>query len=500
MMLTVLAITLVAVTQAAPQAPLTEKTQTTVTGSASQPGVPQSASEAPAEPEESPPAPTLAKQQKTLAAAQKHFSKKRYAKAIELLVPLTESEHSEVSWPATFWLGRTYHQQKNCEGSIRLLQQVADSYEPLAGQAKYWIGHGYMRRRRYATAERCFAEGFRLSEDNFKDDCLYYVAYTRYVQRHYGRAVVAFKKMLTEYPKSPLAAQAKRMLGQADKRLRKARKVDLQWTFNVGVASQTQQLNWSEGLEFGLGANGRVGGQLRWEPRDGVRMNAHVHGTRTSYLTGDLDDREGLVGGLTMTQDLHNTRSLSYGLRYSRNQRVDIATSDTQTYGAWSSYAMPVDDDGRLSLYFGLSNLKYYREASSGTQKTLSLRYSEPLSRTTRLSVGTSFADSDVNAGYLSYSSVGATTSVTRRLSKRRSLRSGLSYTARNFNEPRAGTTEAREDRQWRYFGEYSQRVTKKITLTVGWQETKRSSTQANLNKSSPSWYIRTSRWLDLKF
>jgi len=42
--------------------------------------------------------------------------------------------------------------------------------------------------------------------------------------------------------------------------------------------------------------------------------------------------------------------------------------------------------------------------------------------------------------------------------------------------------------------------VTDKVTITVGWRETNRSSTQASLNRSDPSWYLRTTRLLELKF
>ena len=114
--------------------------------------------------------------------------------------------------------------------------------------------------------------------------------------------------------------------------------------------------------------------------------------------------------------------------------------------------------------------------------------------------MGGSFTDSNVGAAYLSYSGPSVSGSVTRRLSKRRSVRAGVSYTARNFDAPRKGQTVPRADRQRYYYGEYTQRITKKIRVTVGWRESNRTSTQKSLNKSSPSWYLRTSQLLDFKF
>jgi len=75
-----------------------------------------------------------------------------------------------------------------------------------------------------------------------------------------------------------------------------------------------------------------------------------------------------------------------------------------------------------------------------------------------------------------------------------------VSYTARNFDAPRKNQTVPRSDRQRRYYAEYTQRITKRIALTVGWQESSRTSTQANLNRSDPSWYVRTGQLLNMKF
>jgi len=443
---------------------------------------------------------TLQAQHKALRNAQSLFGKKKYPQARKLLAPLMASGYAEVQWPAKLWLARCCLQHKELQAAMSLLRQVAANYEPLAGQAQYWLGHAQIRKRRYASARTCFRKAYSLCDDNLRDDCLYQIGYARFLEGHSQNALETFDRLARECPDSNMAKSAQKLRQRAANRLRRDRKADLDLEFNVGLASTSQQLRWDEAMDYCLGANARVGGRARWTPRDGMRMNASLHGTRTSYLMGEMGDRQGLIGGLSVTQDLGDTRSVSYGMRYSENQRVDIVTSDSTTYGAWGSYTMPVEDDGRLRAYLSIGQLEYQREASSGRQYTLSLSYSEPFSRATRFSAGSSFTNSDVNAGYLSYCGPSLRTSITHRLSKRRSLGAGVSYTARNFDAPRKNQTVPRSDRQRRYYAEYTQRITKRIALTVGWQESSRTSTQANLNRSDPSWYVRTGQLLNMKF
>ncbi|NSW57833.1 MAG: tetratricopeptide repeat protein [Armatimonadetes bacterium] len=444
--------------------------------------------------------PSLEDQKKSLAEAKALFAKKQYRDAITLLRPLASTGHQEVRWDARFQLGRSYLELRQYDDAIRQFKAVAEHGEALAAQGHYWLGHTYMRRRRNASARGCFADAMCVAPEDLKDDCLYYIGYTRYIDRHYAAAVTVFKRLLNEYPKSGLAKQGERFLKLSQERLAKARKAELLWTANVGLASTSEQIRFDEPMELGLGADARIGAQLKWEPRDGFQVSARAFGTRTSYLTGDLDDRQGLVAGLSFTHDLGDTRSIGWGLSYTENQRVDIVTSDSSTFGLYGTFSIPVTDTGRLSAYANWSKLKYYSAASSGDTVTYSLSYGDQLSSSFRYGLGASYTDSSVTAAYLSYSGPTFSLSGTKRLSKRRSLGAGATYTARNFDAAAPRQTIPRADRQRTYYAEYSQQVTDKVTITVGWRETNRSSTQASLNRSDPSWYIRTTRLLDLQF
>lgn len=444
--------------------------------------------------------PSLEDQKKSLAEAKALFGKKQYRDAVRLLRPLASTGAKEIRWEARFQLGRSYLELKEYDDAIRQFEAVSEHGEALAAQGHYWLGHTYMRRRRNASARGCFADAMCIASDDLKDDCLYYIGYTRYVDRHYAAALAAFKRLLAEYPKSNLIKQGERFLKLSQERLAKARKAELLWTANLGLASTSEQIRFDEPLELGLGADARIGAQVSWEPRDGLQISARVFGTRTSYLTGDLDDRQGLVSGLSFTHDLGDTRSIGWGLSYTENQRVDIVTSDSSTLGLYGTFSTPVTDTGRLSAYTNWSKLKYYSAASSGDTLTCSLSYADQLSPTFRLGLGASYTDSSVTAAYLSYTGPTFSLNGTKRLSKRRSLGAGATYTARNFDAPSPRQTIPRADRQRTYYAEYSQRVTDKVTITVGWRETNRSSTQASLNRSDPSWYIQTTRLIDLRF
>lgn len=461
--------------------------------SAPPPGVDQaSGGTTPAEPD-------LNAQKAVLADAQKLLGKKDYAGLRAALTPLTHSGVPEIAYPAMFWIARSHYAEKADDTAIPLFERAASSYKPIAGQAHYWLGQIYVRKRWYATARDCFRHGVACGDEGFSDDCMYYVGYTRYLDRHYELAVKAFTEFLKTYPKSSLAKSAEKLLEQSRTKLQAARKVTLDWAANLGIASNLEQAVLGQS-EFGLGADARLGGSMRWEPRDGVRVSANAYGTRTSYIAGDLGDRQGLVAGLSMSQDLGDTRSLGYGLSYSENQRLDISSSDSRTQGAWVSLRMPLRDSASVSVYLNASDLEYVSEASSGTQYTVSGSFSSGLSNSTSLSLGANYTSSSVGAEYLSYDSPGVSLGLNRRLSKRRTARAGLSYTARNFDAPRPRQDVARTDRQRTFYTEYSQKITDRITVTVGWRETSRSSNDSRLSGSDPSWYLRTSSLFDIKF
>ncbi len=438
--------------------------------------------------------------QKALASAPALMGKKEYDAVLAALEPLMASEDPAVRWPATFWVARARLEKKDPRGAAQLLLQVIENDAPMAAQGEYWLGQAYVRMGRYKTARECFARAEARADDAFRPSCAYQVAYTHYIERHYEQAAALLQAFLRDYPDHALAKSAEKLLQTAQERLRAARKVDVQWIAGLGVASTSEITRFNSSPDVGLGANGRLGLSLRWEPLDGTRASASAYRTRTSYLTGDLSAREGTVAQLSVSHDLGNARSLSYGLTYSTNQRVDLVTSDSETWGLYGSYAMPVSEDGRLSVGLGLSRLRYHFAASSGTQETLSLSYFEPLSRSLWGSFATSLTSSNVAADYLSYSGFSLSTTLNRTLSKRRSLRGGFTYTASDYDAPYPRQTRPRADRTRRFYGEYSHRITDKIAVSVGWQETIRGSTLAVLNRSEPSWYLRTSQFLDLRF
>ena len=441
-----------------------------------------------------------AEQLKALADARAMLGRREHAEMRELLAPLMDSADPDIKWPATFWTARAYYAEANTGAAMRLLGRVRANYEPLACEAEYWLGMCQMRERRHRTARRHFKEAHRLAADGFRPNCMYYIAYTHFVEGNHERAAEVFDEFLRRYPQSGLAASAQRLLGLAQERLETARKADVEWVANIGLASASEVLRWGETAELGLGANVQLGGRLNWIPRDGLRMSARAFGTRTSYLTGKLGNRQGLIAGISLSQNLGDMRSASWGLNYSNNQRVDIVTSDSQTYGISGSYSTPMFSDGRLSVGGALSRLKYYQALSSGYQETLWLSYSEPLSTSTRMALGVTYTDSNVAADYLSYDSFSCSTSVSRRLSARRSMRSGFTYTTRDFDAARPRQTVVREDIQRSYYGEYTQLVNHRISVTVGWRETARRSNIPSLNQTDASWYLRTSRLLDLRF
>lgn len=450
--------------------------------------------------EEAEEAPQKAEQLQAIADARAMLGRREFAEMRELLAPLMDSDDPDIKWPARFWTARAYHGENNPGAAIKLLGGVRANHEPLACDAEYWLGMARIRERRHRTARGHFKEAHRLAAEGFRPNCLYYIAYTHFVEGSHERAAEVFDEFLRQYPDSGLAVSAQRLLGLAQERLEQARRADFEWVANLGLASASQVLNWGESPEMGLGANVQLGGRLNWVPRDGLRMSARAFGTRTSYVTGKLGDRQGIIAGVTMFQNLGDMRSASYGLNYSRNQRVDIITSDSQTYGISGSYSTPMFSDGRMAVGARLSRLKYYQALSSGHQQTFWLSYSEPLSTSTRLALGLSYTDSNVAADYLSYDGFSYSTTVNRRLSARRSMRSGFTYTTRDFDAPRPHQTVVREDIQRSYFGEYTQRVNRRISVTVGWRETARRSTLASLSRTDPSWYLRTSRLLDLRF
>lgn len=435
-----------------------------------------------------------------LASAPALMGKKEYDAVLAALEPLMASGDPAVRWPATFWVARARLEKNDTRSAARLLLQVIENHEPMAAQGEYWLGQAYMRMGRYKTARDCFARAEARADDAFRPSCAYQAAYTHYVERHYERAAKLLEAFLRDYPDHALSRSAEKLIETARERLRAARKIDVQWVAGLGVASTSEITRFNGSPDVGLGANARLGFSARWEPLDGTRASASAFRTRTSYLTGDLSDREGTVAQLSLSRDLGNARSVSYGLTYSTNQRTDLVTSDSETWGVYGSYAMPVSEDGRLSVGLGLSRLRYHFAASSGAQETLSLSYSEPLARSLRGAFAASLTNSNVGADYLSYSGFLLSTTLSGTLSTRRSLRGGFSYSANDYDAPYPRETRSRSDRIRRFYGEYSQRLSRKVTVSVGWQETNRGSTLAVLDRSEPSWYVRTSQFLDLRF
>lgn len=439
-------------------------------------------------------------ERKALADAPGLLSKKQYDPLIQSLTPLLESPAPEAKWPATYWMARYYHQVRDYGRAMPMLQRVADSYSPLAAEGLYWLGQCWIGRGRYESARRCFSAALDSAKEDFADDCLYQVAYTFYLERRYETAVKRLDSFLEKYPKSPLAASATKTRTTAEDRLAVARRVDLNWVANIGLNSVSQRIRWDEELQFGLGANGRAGLQLAWEPKDGMRMSASGFATHTAYLTSDVVDRSARSAGLSVTHDLGDTHYASYGVSVSTSRSMGVVNGESTTTGLWGSYSFPIRTSERLSLALNISDLHYASVASSGTSQTLSVSYSRPLSRMLSMSLGGSYTDSRVGADYLSYRSPTLTTGLSQRLNTKGTVRAGFSYAGRHFAALAPRASEIRIDDSRRVYCEYAHQLTSKVAVTVGWQQTSGTSIVPSINKTEGNWYVGVSNLLGLTF
>ncbi len=455
---------------------------------------------APQVPDASPATELTAAEREVLKAAPGLLGKKQYSELEQALAPLMDSAVPEGRWTARYYMGRSYQQQRDYSKALGLLQQVADNYPPLLAEAHYWLGQTWIGRRRYETARRCFSAAADHAGDDFLDDCRYQTAYTFFLEQRYEAACKLLSEFLATYPESPQAKSAQTILERAQERLTTARRVAVNWVANIGLNSLSERIRWDEELQLSLGASGRVGAQLAWQPKDGMRMRAHTYATRTAYFGNETSDRSGLSAGLSVTHDLGDTHSVSYGLSHSTNTRVNVINSDSATTGLWGSYSFPIRTSERLSLSMSLSDLHYYAPSSSGTSQTFSAGYSRPLSPVLSMSARGSYAHSRVGADYLSYAGPAAGLTLSQRLNTRGSVSAGFSYSGRAFAAPAPRATELREDHIRRVYAQYSHRLTNKVSVTVGWQQTSGTSTAPSLDRIDSNWYIGATNLLGLTF
>lgn len=416
----------------------------------------------------------------------------------DVLSPLMESDDPDVKWPARYWVARSYQGEGNLARAMPLYMEVKDKYPALKAQCLFQEGLAYSSQRLYRTAHGYFARAFEAADDGYKPTCLYQWAYTHYLEEHYERATILLERFVRDYPKSTLLANAQKLLEKSRTRFREARRVELGWVANVGTNPVSELLKFAEDMPMATDA--RVGLQLRWSPCDGTRVSCTNYATQTNYLTGDYDNRQSLLSGITVSHDLGDGRTLQYGASYAYRNRVTVVNSDQTTYGLWGSYGTPVGRDGRLSIGVNVSSLRYPTKATSGSQTLWSATYSEPLSPRTYLSLGATYTDSNVGAKYLSAETASIYGTVTNRVSRRRNLAAGFSYTTRDYDAPRPKQKLPREDVVRRGYFEYTQRVTGKVSVSGGWQETKTTSNYPKMDRSEPTWYVRLSHLLDLKF
>jgi tetratricopeptide (TPR) repeat protein len=434
---------------------------------------------------------------KDLASAATWALRGQYQLILDVLSPLVESSDPDVKWQARYWVARGYQGQRNLARAIPLYDEVVANYPSLKAQCLYQKGVAFTGRRRYQTAHGYFAAAFAAASPDFQPTCLYQWAYTHYLEKHYERATTLLERFVRDYPKSPSLATAQKLLEKSRQAFVENRRVEVGWVANVGANPVSELLKFAEDMP--LATDARVGLRLHWSPHDGTTISTTTYATQTSYLTGDYDNRQALLSGITVSHDRGNLRTLQYGASYSYRNRVTVVNSDQTTYGLWGSYATPLGYDGRLSVGVNVSSLRYPSKSTSGSQTLWSASYSEPLSPETYLSLGASYTDSNVGAKYLSTESSSIYGTLTNRISKRRSIAAGYSYTARAYDAPRPKQKLAREELLRREYVEYTQRITDRVSVSGGWQETKTTSNFPKTDHANPTWYVRLSNLLDLK-
>jgi TolA-binding protein len=432
-----------------------------------------------------------------LSLASGLIQRRQYEVVRDILTPLMDSEDPDVKWPATLWVAKAYQGEKRMAKALPIYRQIMKDNKALEAQCRYQLGLAEAADRHYKSAHEQYEQAYRVATEDFKPTCLYQAAYTHYTETHYGRATELLERLLKDYPKSSLVRTAEGLLKQSKARLKAARQVDVGWVANVGMTPTSQLIQTIN--DYTLTADAQAGVRLRWSPRDGTQALATAYVTRTNYLSGDTDNRQGLTSGLTLTHDLGDLRTLQYGLSYTDRERVTVVNSDQVTLGVWSSFATPVGSDGRLSLSLNVSDLRYPSKVTSGTQTTVAGSYSEPLSPTMSLSVSASGTNSVVGARYLSYSGPSMSGTLSNRFSPRDRAVIGASYTGHDYDAPRPRQKVAREEIVRRYFGEFTRRVTSRVSITVGWQENKTTSNFHKTDHTESSVYVRFTNLFELK-
>ncbi|MCE5218168.1 hypothetical protein LLH03_14185 [bacterium] len=432
-----------------------------------------------------------------LALASGLIQRRQYEVVRDILTPLMDSEDPDVKWPATLWVAKAYQGEKQMAKALPIYRQIMKGNKVLEAQCRYQLGLAEAADRHYKSAHEQYEQAYRAASEDFKPTCLYQAAYTHYMETHYGRATELLERLLQDYPKSSMARTAEGLLKQSQDRLKTARQVDVGWVANVGMTPTSQLVQTIN--DYTLTADAQAGVRLRWSPRDGTQALATVYVTRTNYLSGNTDNRQGLTSGLTLTHDLGDQRAWQYGLSYTDRERVTVANGDQTTLGVWSSYSTPVGSDGRLGLSLNVSDLRYPSKSTSGTQTTVAGSYSEPLSPTMSFSVSASGTNSVAGARYLSYSGPSVSGTLSSRLNTLDRVVAGASYTGHDYDAPRPRQKVAREEIVRRYFGEITHRVTSRVSITLGWQENKTTSNFPKTDHTESSVYVRFSNLFELK-
>ena len=143
------------------------------------------------------------------------YERKEYANAIKYF-DLYEKKGEKMNRSANLRYGYSHYALEHYAGAIPIFERVLSDNDSLGQFSSYYLGFCFMKENRMEDARYAYLKAATAEEgdETVREDALYQVAKLSFSTHNYSEALGFLRKLESNYPKAPYAAEVKNLIGE----------------------------------------------------------------------------------------------------------------------------------------------------------------------------------------------------------------------------------------------------------------------------------------------